>query len=161
MEKENEEVASKNDTTVNETDNSKQTAEQIDDVPTVDDYNRLKQEKEELENKNKQLYARVKKSEPLKINNADSSKVEDLELRIELRDRDIPLDAMPFVKANGGLKGLDNPYVKSAIEAIKTQKNAEKATEINSSQKSAIEKQYTHAELRAMKTEDLEKLLPH
>ena len=135
---------------------------QSEDIPTVDDYNRLKQEKEELENKNKQLYARVKKSEPLKTNaETNSATIEDVNLKLEMNSRGIPLELLSDVKKYGGVKALDDPFIKPSLDSKIQQMKAEKATEINSSQKSAIEKQYTPQELRAMPTAELEKLLPH
>lgn len=70
-----------------------------------------------------------------------------------------------FIMRNGGKKALENPQsiVSIAIKAKKEQRKAE--TEANkltdTSSMSEIERKYTPAQLEAMTSEELEKILPH
>ena len=114
----------------------------------------------DLEAKNKKLYARVAKPAPLQTNaTPPDDRLNDLELKLELKDRGIPLEAMPFIKKNGGLKGLEDPLVKTAVETYTTQLKAEQAVEGDSSPRSEIEKKYTLEQMKSMPIEELEKLL--
>jgi hypothetical protein len=81
---------------------------------------------------------------------------EALELRLQGYDK----DAVEFIMKNGGLKSLDNPYVKVAVQSIKEQKKAENAISTDDTSKSDIEKKYTNEQLKNMSTEELLKILP-
>jgi len=127
---------------------------------TVDDYNRVLAEKEALERKNKQLYARINKTSPAKplqtTANADTAWRERLELKVEgYKD-----DEIDFIQKNGGRKALENPIVKTAIDSIRTQRTAENAVVDTDTTKSDVERKYTPDQLRDMPVSELEKLLP-
>lgn len=137
---------------------------------TVDDYNKLMAEKLELEKKNKQLYARIKKSEEessdkktalveTQSSNVDNEKLTRLELKVDHGISDP--EAVDFVMKNGGPEALKNPYIKAAVDQILTQKKTEAAIVQEEAGKSEIEKKYTTAQLKSMSSEDLEKILPH
>ena len=132
---------------------------------TVDDYNKLLEEKKALEEKNKQLYARVKKSsesKPLaeKQNTGiDQAEFTRLKLKVDYNISDP--DALDFVMKNGGEEALKNPYIKKTIDNMLEQKKAEQAAEIGDSGKSDFEKKYSTEQLKSMSVEELEKILPH
>ena len=124
--------------------------------------------------KNKQLYARAKKAEsgkaeatevlrkavqaktePQNINNTDGQFE-----KLELIARGYSDDEIDFVLRNGGKKGLENPFVKSALDSLRTQRKAEQASELeSSSSKSDISKRYTDEQLSKMSVSQLEKIL--
>ena len=137
-------------------------SEVVDDTPTLEDYQKVKEEKDALEAKNKQLYARIKtQSKPLTNTESklDYSELEKrLEKKLELKSQGFTEEDITFINANGG--DVNNPYVKNALDATRVQREAEKATEITSSGQSDIEKKYTNAELRSMSPSELEKILP-
>ena len=134
-------------------------------IPTVDDYRALEDKTKKLEETNKQLYARVKKSEkqePLKKAESptDLSEIEKrLEKKLELKAQGYNDTDIAFINANGG--DVSNPYVKSALEATRKQRDAEKAADIQSTGQSDIEKKFSSDELRGKSIEELEKILPH
>lgn len=121
--------------------------------------------KKEQESKAK-IYARAKRAEDLlktkasessEQTNSDPTWQEKMELKLDGFKSDEELD---FIMANGGKKGLEKPYVKAAIEAIRGQKAAEQATIDNAQDKSTLKKGYTDAELKNMSKEELYKILP-
>jgi len=79
--------------------------------------------------------------------------------RLELKTDGYSEAEIEFIESNGGKQALDNPFVKSAIEAIRQQKTAEEAVISQESNKSDIERKYTEKELEAMPIEELEKAL--
>ena len=132
---------------------------------TVDDYNKLKAEKEALEQKNAQLYARIKKSSDTKplaetpVNPELTADITRLKLKVDHGITDP--DAIDFVMKNGGEEALKNPIVKEAIEAIAKQKKAEQAVIDDEAAGSTTSKRQTIAQLKDMSVEELEKTLPH
>lgn len=134
---------------------------------TVDDYRKLEAEKLALEEKNRKLYARLKKEEssdkkPLVETQKDSiSNTEFTRLKLKVDSGITDPDALDFIMKNGGEKALENPYIKATIENMILQKNAEKAVISEESGKSEVEKKYTTAQLKDMPSEELEKILPH
>lgn len=133
---------------------------------TVDDYRKLEAEKIELEEKNKKLYARLKKEEaakPTPLVDANTSQVNQELIRLRLKvDHGISdPDAIDFIMKNGGEKAMENPYVKGAVETIMQQKKAEQAVVAEDSDKSDIMKKHTVQELKNMPSTELEKILPH
>lgn len=132
---------------------------------TVDDYNRLLDEKKALEDKNAKLYARIKKSEsspketPLDTSSQLTEQLTRLKLRVE-HGIDDP-EAIDFIMKNGGETALGNQYMKTAVDTILQQKRAEKAVEGEESSKSEFEKKYSTSQLQNMSSEELEKILPH
>jgi len=134
-----------------------------DNIPTVDDYRSLEAKAKQLEATNKQLYARMKKSDESKTLKTtvepNLSEMEArLEKKLELKAQGFNDEDIKFINANGG--DINNPYVKNALSSIKQQRDAEKATEIQSSGQSDIEKKFSNDELRKMSKEELEKVLP-
>lgn len=79
---------------------------------------------------------------------------------LELRLSGYTKEAVDFILKNGGIKSLDNPYVKAAVQSIKEQETAERSIPTNDSGKSDIEKKYTNEQLQNMSAEELEKILP-
>lgn len=133
---------------------------------TVDDYNKLMKEKEELEEKNKKLYARLNKkpsetAKPLvETPNAEISKeINELRLKVDYGISDP--EAIAFITKNGGIKAMENPFVKQTVDNMLSQKKSESAAVAEDNGKSEIEKKYTIDQLRSMPLEELEKILPH
>jgi hypothetical protein len=129
-----------------------------------------------LKEMNAQLYARTKKAETTKkesdeaLRKAVQEKMgttepktefnnEDRFARIELMAKGYSDDELDFIMANGGKKALENPFVKSAVEGIRTQRKAEQAATIDSSSKSDISKRYTDAQIAKMSAKQLQELL--
>lgn len=126
--------------------------------------------KAEIAKKNealKQVLARAKAAEA-KAKEKPVEKVEEkketyganFEDALELRFQGYSKDAVDFILKNGGLKSLDNPYVKSAVQAMKEQEKAEKSVPSDTSNKSDVEKKYTDEQLRNMSAAELLKILP-
>jgi len=88
--------------------------------------------------------------------NADSAWRE----KIELKTEGYSDDEVAFIQQNGGRKALDNPFVKQAIESIRTQRKAEGAVIDTDTNKSEVERKYTPQQLSEMPLADLEKILP-
>jgi len=70
-------------------------------------------------------------------NNSDAKWREKVELRVDGYDD----QAVEFIQKNGGKKALENPYILKAIEAMKEQHMAERAT-IDEGSKSESERQF-------------------
>jgi undecaprenyl pyrophosphate synthase len=127
---------------------------------TVDDYNRVVAEKEALEAKNKQLYARLKSNpKPLTNTNSDSpdltKKIEELELKTEGYNK----DEIEFLSQYGGRKALENPIIKTALETLREKAKAENAIVDSSNPGSDIERKYTQGQLEKMSVAELEELI--
>lgn len=135
--------------------------------PTIEDYRAL-------EKKNRQLYTRLKKKDvkladttttaPANTASEEAAKrtAEDTawKERMELKTEGYSDEEIAYIQQSGGRKALDNAYVKTAIEAMRTQKKAEQAAVDTTAGKSEVEKQYTPEQLRDMPTAELEKILP-
>ena len=134
--------------------------------PTKEDY-------EAVVTQNRRLYARLKKKKPASADPATpakpaeqqtppAAKPEDDKWReaMELKTDGYSSEEVAFIQKNGGRAAIDDPFVKAALESIRNQKKAEAAQVAGAAPKSDVEKQYTDQQLREMKTEDLEKLLP-
>lgn len=127
---------------------------------TVDDYRRLEAEKEALEEKNRKLYARLNKkpSQPNKpLGQAVSPSWQE---KIELKTDGYSEEEISFIQKNGGRKALDNPFVKSAIDAMREKNRAESAVVDVNSGGTDLERKYTNEQLSQMPLDELEKLLP-
>lgn len=130
---------------------------------TVDDYNELKKKLQTAiaQKEHWRKKATTPKEEvapkPLQTTaNADDAWRERLELKVEgYKD-----DEIDFIQKNGGRKALENPIVKTAIESIRTQRQAESAVIDTDTTKSEVERKYTQDQLRDMPVSELEKLLP-
>jgi poly-D-alanine transfer protein DltD len=155
MEEQNEEnVDSQIDAEVNDNDNSDS------DGPTLEDYQRLAKEKEELERKNKQLYSRLKSSDKtLQKTNSDSPDLQSKFERLELKTEGYNNDEIEFLSQYGGKKALENPIVKTALEVMREKAKAENAIVDSSNPGSDIEKKYTQNQLENMSAKELEELI--
>jgi len=133
----------------------------------------------ELVEKNKQLFGRAKNAEEenkqLKAKLAQLEKQRpaagsggagetpsrELEL-VNLRLDGYSEEEAQFIMSNGGRSAKENQFVKAGIDALRAAKKQEESS-VNASPavtpKSPVFKKHTEAELKGMKTEDLEKLL--
>lgn len=84
----------------------------------------------------------------------------DIEEKVELRMQGYSKEAVSFIESNGGMKALENPYVKKAVDLMVEQARAEKGIPDADSGKSEIEKKYTREQLVNMPAEELYKILP-
>jgi hypothetical protein len=160
MENENKEVNDSKDI------EEKETPETNDTTLTVDDYNKLLEEKKELEEKNAKLYARIKKestkvAQPLAKTENGINQTEFTKLKLKVDYGITDSEAIDFIMKNGGEESLKNPYIKKTIDTMLEQKKAEAATISDDNGKSEIEKKHTLAELKSMPSSELEKILPH
>ena len=135
--------------------------------PTVEDFRAL-------EKQNRRLFARVQKGKVKKTeapapttetpaNPAPAPKPSEdtaWKERIELKTDGYSDKEIDFIQKNGGRAGLEDPFVKAAVETIRGQSKAEQAQVAGEAPKSEIEKQYTDAQLKDMPTAELEKILP-
>lgn len=140
---------------------------------TVDDYNRVVSERDaekaknaDLEQKNKQLYARATKKSsdatPLVETRANpelTTEITRLKLKVDHGITDP--DAIDFVMKNGGEEALKNPYITQALDGIAKQKKAEQAVIDDEAGGSTTSKHQTLNQLKDMSVEELEKTLPH
>lgn len=125
---------------------------------------------EELQEKNRQLYARLKKAEEAAKNKteeratqtetvqATSSNV-DVE-RLTLKVDGYNDEEVAEIMKLGGLKALDNPLVKKAVQAMREERQAENAQVTDSGATSAFSRKYSQQDLRKMSSAELEKILP-
>lgn len=157
-EKDIENINSSNDAEIEVNDND---FEENDNIPTLEDYQKLSEEKAMLEEKNKKLYARLTKlSANLRgVENSSPEISERLE-KLELKTEGFSDQEIEFLKPYGGKKALENQYVKAALDAMREKDRAESAVVDVNSNKSDIEKKFTEDQLRNMPLEELEKLLP-
>ncbi len=146
-----------------------QTEETNETTLTVDDYRKLETELAESKKRESKLFERVKKQEkssenkPLVNVQQDNSKVTEELARIRLKlDHGISdPEALDFIMKNGGEKALENPYIKGTIDTMIAQKKAEAGAVSEDSGKSEVFKKHTPAELKAMSSDELEKIMPH
>lgn len=164
MTDEEKEVIDSQDDTQNDTEDTNKT------TLTVDDYNRVVAERDAEKARNAKLYARIEKDKQKSLDNKplvqspqDNSHVTQELARLKLKvDHGISdPEAIDFIMKNGGEKALENPYIKGTIDAMIQQKKAESAVISDDTGISIADKHYSDAELKAMPSEELEKLLPH
>lgn len=123
----------------------------------------------ELERKNKELYARARKAEEelkqfkskppeTQSTNPPSQYAtkEDLD-RLQLSQK-YDEEVVDEIMRLGGVIALQNPLVKSGIQAMQAKKRSEAATPETAS-RSPILKKFTEDELQAMPVDEMEKLL--
>lgn len=135
MEEQKEETLNENNDSLNveeeleETQEEESNEEVSDDTPTLEDFNEAKAKLKELEEKNKQLYARLKKTEQLpKKDNKETEISEEQLLRVaklatSLDDED--LEVLKTIVGNSIAEKVDNPLFK----AYKAQKDKKKRSE--------------------------------
>jgi len=116
----------------------------------------------------KQYYARMKKEEQenvtLKQKLAQYENTPSGQLDKEWKERmEIKLDhgikdeeTLNFVMKNGGVKGLEDPLVKAAIQRRREDAEAQESVAFNTSPKSPIEKRFSQDEIQSMSVEELE-----
>lgn len=88
------------------------------------------------------------------INSPDSERDFIVDLRLEGYSK----SEADFILRNGGKSALDDPLVTSAIEAQRNKVKSENATPTGTG-KSTVYQKYTEKDLRAMSSEELEKIL--
>jgi hypothetical protein len=126
---------------------------------------------EELQEKNRQLYARLKKAEDeVKASkdvrssqagettqvNIPGADVERLTLKVDgYNDEEVSK-----IMELGGLKALSNPLVKKAVDIMREERRAETAQVDTDGAMSDFSRRYSEADLRKMSAEELEKILP-
>ena len=127
---------------------------------------------EELQEKNKKLYARLKRAEEdLKTKketerstqaedktqvNLPNAEVERLTLKVDgYNDEEIGK-----IMELGGLKALQNPLVKKAVDVMREERRAENAQVTAEGATSDFTRKYSSADLRKMSASELEKILP-
>lgn len=130
--------------------------EQPDDQP---DYKVLYEEARRERNKYKNKLLGMNKSEKPKSDITNNPTDDNWKQRMELKVDGYDDDAINFILKNGGKKALENPYVVSAIDSIKTKKAAEAATLGEQGQKSGIEKRFTPQEFAKLSSDEQLKVL--
>lgn len=126
---------------------------------------------ESLQEKNKQLYARLKKAEEeAKVAKEaarnttagetsqaiPTAEVERLTLKVDGYNDDEIAKIMEL----GGLKALSNPLVKKAVDVMREERKAEAAQVDTDGAMSDFSRKYSEADLRKMSASELEKILP-
>lgn len=105
--------------------------EETNNTPTIDDFNQLKEEKQKLEEKNKQLYQRAKKAEvdkKLKTNSGITREEAILfakgltEEDIEIAHKIASVNNIPLEKA------VEDDYLKSRIQRRQDEEKSKKAS---------------------------------
>jgi len=125
---------------------------------------------EELQEKNKQLYARLKKAEEeakvakeaMRTQSAGESQAlptADVE-RLTLKVDGYNDDEIAKIMELGGLKALQNPLVKKAVDVMREERIAEAAQVDTDGAHSEFTRKYSEADLRKMSASELEKILP-
>lgn len=122
----------------------------------------------ELEQKNRELYARAKKAEeelkrlksqePKQPINDSSQFATKADLERFTLSQKYDEEVVEEIMRLGGKQVLENPLVKEGIEARQAKKRSEAATPADSG-RSPLYKKHTKAELDAMPLDEMEKLL--
>ena len=144
---------------------SEQDTEKQDSQNTVDEEATSDETSEDMTEKNRKLYARLKKTEEelkaLKEKPAEPQSTPDEHIqRLELKVDGYAEEEIKEIMKLGGKKVLENPIVKKAIDDLKAQRIAENAQVDTDSATSDISRKYSTADLEKMSTADLEKILP-
>lgn len=88
--------------------------------------------------------------------NIPNSQVERLTLKVDgYNDEEISK-----IMELGGLKALQNPLVKKAVDLMREERQAENAQVTGGSSTSDFSRKYSQSDLRKMSSEELEKILP-
>lgn len=126
---------------------------------------------EQLQEKNKQLYARLKKAEEeAKVakeaarnttagETSQAFPTADVE-RLTLKVDGYNDDEIAKIMELGGLKALSNPLVKKAVDVMREERKAEAAQVDTDGAMSDFSRKYSEADLRKMSASELEKILP-
>lgn len=124
---------------------------------------------ESLQEKNKQLYARLKKAEEeVKLAKqtqpaSDAGEKQALPI-VEVERLTLKVDGyndaeITEIMRLGGLKALSNPLVKKAVDIMRQERQVESAQVDTEGQTSTISRKYSEADLRKMTAAELEKVL--
>lgn len=126
---------------------------------------------ESLQEKNKQLYARLKKAEEEAKAAKEAARsttagegtqaipTADVE-RLTLKVDGYNDDEIAKIMELGGLKALSNPLVKKAVDVMREERKAEAAQVDSDGAMSDFSRKYSTADLRKMSAAELEKILP-
>ncbi len=115
-------------------------------------YERMKKERERADALERELNALKTSSNP-----SDNEWKERMEIKLEHGIKDD--ETLNFVMKNGGVKALDNPLVKAAIQRKKEDNEAQEAVAFNTSPKSPIERRFSQEEIQSMSVADMEAAL--
>lgn len=127
---------------------------------------------ESLQEKNKQLYARLKKAEEeaktakeatrsTQAGDATQAHIPTAEVeRLTLKVDGYNDDEISKIMELGGLKALSNPLVKKAVEVMREERRAESAQVDTDGATAEFTRKYSEADLRKMSASELEKILP-
>lgn len=126
---------------------------------------------EALQEKNRQLYARLKKAEDeakAAKESARSSQAGDSQVsipgadveRLTLKVDGYNDEEIAKIMELGGLKALSNPLVKKAVDVMREERRAENAQVDTDGAMADFTRKYSEADLRKMSAEELEKILP-
>lgn len=121
------------------------------------DYKELYEtEKERVSKLKQKLYLKNSlKPESIITKSTDEKWKQKMELKVEGYDD----EAVDFLLKNGGRKALENPYIVSAIDAMKIKKANDAAMISSEGQKSSTEKRFSNAEFARLSHEDQLKAL--
>jgi len=150
---------------MSEQDTEKQDSQNTVDEEATSDETSEESTSEDMTEKNRKLYARLKKTEEelkaLKEKPAEPQSTPDEHIqRLELKVDGYAEEEIKEIMKLGGKKVLENPIVKKAIDDLKAQRIAENAQVDTDSATSDISRKYSTADLEKMSTADLEKILP-
>jgi hypothetical protein len=127
---------------------------------------------EQLQEKNKQLFARLKKAEAdvktAKEANRTAQAGENTQAqipteqveRLTLKVDGYHDDEIAKIMELGGIKALSNPLVKRAVDLMRDERKAESAQVDTEGATSDFSRKYSEADLRKMSASELEKILP-
>lgn len=126
---------------------------------------------EDLETKNKQLYARLKKAEEelkgykttereesadtVAQSGVSNEQVERLQLQVDGYSK----EEIDSIMGMGGVKALSNPLVKKGIEVARTERETEAAQVDADSATSAFTRKYSPEDLRKMSAKEIEEVM--
>lgn len=137
----------------------------------TEDVGALKERLAKAEEAKRQIHARAIRAEKA-LKEKDSAPQNTTSKEYSLNDEIVDLrldgyskDEVAFIMKNGGRKELEdkNSYLSIAINTKKEQARAEAQANkiVDNSTMSEVERKYTPAQLEAMTSEELEKILPH
>lgn len=141
-------------------------SELVVDSETVQPSSEPQEDVEALKANNAKLYARLKKTEAAlkavtgeepqpQINHSPDDKL----TRLELKTDGYKNEEIDFIMKNGGPSAVNDPFVKAAIDVMRSKSKSEDAIP-EGSPKSPVYQKFTEQDLQNMSTAELEKLIP-
>lgn len=127
---------------------------QEEDVLTLTGDDKAEYEKYKAKKEQRKQFAEKAESNPKKFE-VTPNKLE----RIELRQDGYSKEEVDAIMELGGIKMINNPVVKSAIEQMRAKEKSENASQSLSS-KSPVYKKYTQEDMSKMTSKELEAILP-